>query len=47
VTYAKPELVVLGNAIVVIRESVSNKIIQLVVESVRVKRQTAAYELDE
>ncbi len=46
-TYAKPEVVVLGDAIRVIRDPVSNKIIQLVVENARVKRQTAAYDLDE
>ena len=45
--YTKPEIVVLGDAIRVIHDSVSNKNIQLVLENARVKRQTAAYDLDE
>jgi hypothetical protein len=45
--YATPEIFVLGNAIRAINDSVSTKNIQLVLENARVKRQTAAYDLDE
>ena len=46
-TYTKPDIFVLGDAVLVIHDSVSNKNIQLVFENARVKRQTAAYDLDE
>ncbi len=46
-TYAKPEILVLGDAVRVIEDPQSSKLINVVFDNGLAKRQTAAYDLDE
>ncbi len=46
-TYAKPEILVLGDAVRVIEDPQSSKMVHSYPDGVQPLRQTAAYDLDE